>query len=442
MTSGLIQTRISCSNAAYEERALWRWTDWLNSTWNLTLDELPPVSTLNSLQVKSGGHAHVHGRTVCRISDLIFLNGMATASPISGRKRFEAAISKARETMQQFETRGSSKVRLRPMFRFLPHRVSWADVPSNVTLRRPGSVFLAPSLPSANVGHAGQVLFWHAASAACAASTQACTDEPLILTDRRADASHGWFGAVASALGRPIITQQHWATDSCKYLVTDALVAPLNIGHPDNLPEEWISNSAAAEGLRRRLIMRHAAAVERLACASTLCVTIMNRASPRTLLDQEKLITAMQEALAPRHPGASILLESFDERPFEEQLAVMNRTAILVAPHGAGMVNVAFMPRCAAVIEAYPCGLPIPFYGTLAWNTGHVYLPVHPRACMSQAGGAWTWPRALECVNSYTCRTRARKTPVRLGVDEAVRLVNTAFRLRKACLTRAESTSR
>ena len=146
------------------------------------------------------------------------------------------------------------------------------------------------------------------------------------------------------------------------------------------------------------------------------------------------------------------------------------------------MVNVAFMPPCAVVVEAFPCGLPLPFYGHLAWNTGKIYLPVHPASCAAAAAAAAAaattaatraaassahsslGPRsnasakemfaaaatasymastrspraALECVDHYQCRRRVREQPVRLTAEEVLALLRVALPMRSRCLGKLE----
>ena len=213
--------------------------------------------------------------------------------------------------------------------------------------------------------------------------------------------------------------------------MSDVQYAAANIGHPDTLLEEWFRSDDAAETLRRRLSQNYQSATMELACQSVACVTIMHRKPPRQFAGVDKLVASVRDQLDGMGISKpTVELEMFDNRSFAEQFAVMQRTTVLFAPHGAGLVNSAFMPRCSVVIEAYPCGLPIPFYGTLAWNSGKLYLPVYPSACGPVVGGSVD---VLRCINDFNCRARARHRPVNLSALEAHQLLDEAFALHRAC---------
>lgn len=135
------------------------------------------------------------------------------------------------------------------------------------------------------------------------------------------------------------------------------------------------------------------------------------------------------------------------------------------------MVNVAFMPPCGVVVEAFPCGLPLPLYGYLAWNTGKVYIPVHPASCAATAAAASAAASpgpslarsnasakemfaaaaaasymastrsaraALQCVDHYQCRRRVRERPVELTSDEVLDLLDATLAMRMHCLEKRD----
>ncbi len=62
-----------------------------------------------------------------------------------------------------------------------------------------------------------------------------------------------------------------------------------------------------------------------------------------------------------------------EEMSFAEQVRAMNQTAVLVAPHGAGLTNMLFCPSGASVVEIADAGFPNPNFYALAAGLGHRY---------------------------------------------------------------------
>jgi hypothetical protein len=62
---------------------------------------------------------------------------------------------------------------------------------------------------------------------------------------------------------------------------------------------------------------------------------------------------------------------------FQEQVEMFSSHGVLVSPHGAGLVNLLFMPPLSAMIELYPYHIDHTVYATLAGNLGIGSYPVH-----------------------------------------------------------------
>lgn len=58
---------------------------------------------------------------------------------------------------------------------------------------------------------------------------------------------------------------------------------------------------------------------------------------------------------------------------FEEQVRLMHETAVLAAPHGAGLTNMVFCPEGAHVVEVADLGFPNPNFYAVAAALGHPY---------------------------------------------------------------------
>jgi capsular polysaccharide biosynthesis protein len=89
------------------------------------------------------------------------------------------------------------------------------------------------------------------------------------------------------------------------------------------------------------------------------------RASRRRLLNEEAVWPLLREAGFER-----VCLE---ELSFAEQVALMRRTAVMVAPHGAGLTNMLFCPPGAHVVEIADLSFPNPNFYALASALNHHY---------------------------------------------------------------------
>lgn len=102
------------------------------------------------------------------------------------------------------------------------------------------------------------------------------------------------------------------------------------------------------------------------------------RASRRVLVNEEEVWKLLEPAGFER-----IFME---ELGFEEQVQLMKQTAILFAPHGAGLTNMLFCPPGCHVVEIADLSFPNPNFYAIASAVGHRYwiLPaeglgdVHP----------------------------------------------------------------
>lgn len=88
-------------------------------------------------------------------------------------------------------------------------------------------------------------------------------------------------------------------------------------------------------------------------------------ASRRRLLNE----AAVWDRLQP-HGFERLVMEALD---FDDQVALMAQTAILCAPHGAGLTNMIFCPQGARVLELADPAYPNPNFYALAAALGHRY---------------------------------------------------------------------
>lgn len=91
-------------------------------------------------------------------------------------------------------------------------------------------------------------------------------------------------------------------------------------------------------------------------------------ASRRRLLNEEQIWSVLEPA-----GFEQVRMETLT---LEEQVALMRQTAVLVAPHGAGLTNMMFCPPGAHVIEFADLSFPNPNFYALAAALGHRYWVV------------------------------------------------------------------
>jgi len=83
---------------------------------------------------------------------------------------------------------------------------------------------------------------------------------------------------------------------------------------------------------------------------------------------------------------------------FCEQVTLMRETAMLVAPHGAGLTNMMFCPEATHVVEIADLEMPNPNFYALAAAMGHHYWLIEGEACRDARPlerDLWVDPKAL-----------------------------------------------
>lgn len=98
-------------------------------------------------------------------------------------------------------------------------------------------------------------------------------------------------------------------------------------------------------------------------------ITIVNRKRTRRLVNSDNIAAALQNA----YPSALIQTVYMEGMEPIEQFAVFSQSSILIAPHGAALMNGMFLPpgNASAVIEIFPHHYyPTPFFGNLLRSCG------------------------------------------------------------------------
>ena len=101
------------------------------------------------------------------------------------------------------------------------------------------------------------------------------------------------------------------------------------------------------------------------------------RASRRRLANEDEVWPLLEAA-----GFEKVFMEDLS---FDEQVGLMRETAVLAAPHGAGLTNMAFCPEGTHIVEIADLGFPNPNFYAVASALGHPYWIVQAE---SVGGGA------------------------------------------------------
>lgn len=91
----------------------------------------------------------------------------------------------------------------------------------------------------------------------------------------------------------------------------------------------------------------------------------------RARAERRRLLT--EDAVWPVLDAAGFERVFMEDLEFEQQVALMAETAVLVAPHGAGLTNMMFCPEGTHVVEMADLGFPNPNFYAVAAAMGHRY---------------------------------------------------------------------
>jgi len=101
-------------------------------------------------------------------------------------------------------------------------------------------------------------------------------------------------------------------------------------------------------------------------------VAILNRMGFRHVTNTKEIA----EWLRPWGRSNPLEVMFFENKPFIEQVKSMSRVDILIAPHGAQLWAIPFMPQCSGVIELYPRGYSFGCYVTLASDAEVLHMSI------------------------------------------------------------------
>lgn len=180
-----------------------------------------------------------------------------------------------------------------------------------------------------------------------------------------------------------------------------------------------------------------------------VAVLVLNRKSDRGLMHADALADFLRAK--PSVKSVSVVAFSGGSGSLQHQARLMHGASVLIATHGAGNTNMAFMRPCSVVIELFPALFFIPgYFGSLAQRAGLLHFPVQvesnashflgplePRCKQAflEAGEKVKGDASAECFQDAVCRRCARGVdlieidPARLGL-----LLERALLERARCL--------
>jgi hypothetical protein len=164
-------------------------------------------------------------------------------------------------------------------------------------------------------------------------------------------------------------------------------------------------------------------------------IGILNRQGSRRILNVPEIVQALAEQYSDgyhdddnttttttnRDPPHFIKVFEMENQSYKEQVQAFSDVDILVAPHGAALVHVIFLPKCAGVVELNPMGFEhSKFFGSLAALSNHAH------ATLYVGGGKGKSAELAEWSTTLRGRAKARRANlcpnVTLVVDAVMQL--------------------
>ena len=99
-------------------------------------------------------------------------------------------------------------------------------------------------------------------------------------------------------------------------------------------------------------------------------ILVIKRCTKRAYHEHEELVTQLNQF------GDPVRVAQMEKLTFCDQVNIMRNSKILIAPHGAGMLNMIFMDRGCRLIELFPKGVENWHAGEIARLFGHQLVEI------------------------------------------------------------------
>ena len=151
-------------------------------------------------------------------------------------------------------------------------------------------------------------------------------------------------------------------------------------------------------------------------------VTLVLRAKDRLFLNIEEVFDAIRltaDTFGSTTGGSKIQLDvvTWDNKtPFEDQVRQASITSVLIAAHGAALVNTIFLPPGSSIIEICPARFSHPIYARLAASSGvhHFRVRTSPTGSFPAYPGVFEGWTSAACDSDIRCRIASRDTNMRV----------------------------
>ena len=131
----------------------------------------------------------------------------------------------------------------------------------------------------------------------------------------------------------------------------------------------WFSGPRACAAFRGAALQQHVPAARGAGALQRGAIALLVRRGSRSISNSDAVEAAMRARF-----GAPVRLVSFEGLSFGDQVRALHDVRLLVAPHGAGLANLVFLPRGAALIEVFPIfWRPAQYFDALADTCGMWY---------------------------------------------------------------------
>ncbi|KAL1515578.1 hypothetical protein AB1Y20_002198 [Prymnesium parvum] len=225
----------------------------------------------------------------------------------------------------------------------------------------------------------------------------------------------------------PIVKKKH----ESKELLRDSLSAAFSLGDP----ARKLASTSAASPARITLLLR---------------LGLSHGGLARRIQNAQEAVRAVDAAALSAYP---VRVVAFDGVPPHRQLEIITQSDVYIGPHGAGMLNALFLPRCAVLLEMFAfggCRSPVdkritsPCPGAyasshqpyVAWEDDQ--CPMNPKLWgLPNARRLCNGSLAVDGLSSQDGKSNLRD--LHLNITRFVQYVRDAVKMRHDCITRKKA---
>ncbi|ORY59923.1 uncharacterized protein BCR38DRAFT_459950 [Pseudomassariella vexata] len=143
------------------------------------------------------------------------------------------------------------------------------------------------------------------------------------------------------------------------------------------IPLAGASNPPAGTFSRRVLRNLHVWDADKEQEKDKIVVTFIGRKAGLRLMDQEKLVAALERQYADSPVRLEVNLVDLAVVPFAQQVQLVHDSDVLAGVHGAGLTHSLWLRELSAVVEILPEGFMHKGFRNLAGALGHDYFSAH-----------------------------------------------------------------